>query len=205
MTQIVRLMVVPVLMLLVVIDAKAAPIIFTYTGTGSGTIGGASFSNAEFVLTATGDTANRLYDDTSHAFLIPHDSASILIGGVGMFDITTSTKTFVNTFSDIVGFSMGGIDGLDLYNSPVNAVFGSWDMLASLGPVVEATFRMFQWGSSRSLSTDAGLLNFDGDSNVAGSFEATVIPEPTTLALLGVGVLALRHRRGAYSKNCGLR
>ena len=48
-----------ILTLLCATHSFAAPIIFTHTGTGSGTIGSIPFANAEFTITNVGDTAHR--------------------------------------------------------------------------------------------------------------------------------------------------
>ena len=56
------------------VKANATPITFTHQGTGSGTLGGTSFSNAAFTITDVGDTGNRV--STVPGYSINDTSAS---------------------------------------------------------------------------------------------------------------------------------
>ncbi len=168
----------------------ADPITFTFTGSGTGTIGDVGFTDAGFVITAFGDTANRqaLWD----GYFIDHDSASINIDNVGAYDIQTGTRTFMNNATSTFGFSRSGLDGLDLFNG--QDLIAAWDMLTSVGPVAGTMFLM-QW-SDPEVATDGGVLYLGDDPGVQGTFSASVktaVPEPSSLLLLsaGLGVLGL--------------
>ena len=63
-------------------NATAAPITFTHSGTGSGAVGSLNFTNADFVITAVGNTDNR--ESFAFGASIAHDTASIDITGVGI-------------------------------------------------------------------------------------------------------------------------
>ena len=88
------------------INSFADLITFTHTGTGSGTIGATSFANAAFTITDTADTTAR--SSFSTGFFINDLSASISIAGVGNFNFTSGTRTFVNNSLSLVGFSRSG-------------------------------------------------------------------------------------------------
>lgn len=164
---------------------RAALITFTHEGSGSGTLDGISFNNANFRILATGDTTNRqeFGEEFGQGFSISHDSASIEINGVGNFTFTIPTRTFVSNSNSVVGFSLGGgIFGSDLYNGPSNSVFNSWDMFSSIGPISGST-KLLQWTSS-DLNTNNGLLVFD-DQSTTGVFTANTVAVPESQTILG--------------------
>ncbi len=171
------------------VSTEAGLLTFTHEGNGSGTLNGAPFSASDFVITAVGDTANR--ESYSAGWFIDHSSASILIDGLGDFDILTGTRTFVNNNSQMVGFSRAGIRGADLFDGPTDAQFATWDMLDSTGPI-SGSVRLTQWTNDPLIDTGGGILKFHNNS---GNGMFTAVPEPTTLILLGLGGLVVRKRR----------
>jgi hypothetical protein len=174
-------------------SAFATPITYTHTGFGSGRIGAASFSDAAFTITATGDTANRA--SSSGGYFIDNDAAFIDISGLGTFSFLTGTRYFVYNGGNIVGFSRAGSGGLDLFNGPTSNVFGAWDMTASIGPVF-GHGNLIQW-TAENVVTSAGVLVFS-DGVTPTTFQATVgaVPEPETYAMLlaGLGLLGFMAR-----------
>jgi hypothetical protein len=169
----------------------AAPIRFIHEGAGSGTLNGTSFTDADFVITAFGDTVERqAYDGGS---FIDHTQASIWIDGVGTFGFLSSTRTFVYNAGGAVGFSRAGINGADLYNGPYNEDYRTWDMLSSIGPDTGGA-GLLQWGLY-DVETDAGILWFS-DSECEGLFQANVVPVPAAVWLLGSGLIGLFGIRG---------
>lgn len=164
--------------------AMAVPITFIHTGTGSGSVGATNFTNADFVITAVGDTTAQSAVSAT-VFFIDHTSAQIDIAGVGVFTFTAGTRTFVNQGSPIVGFSRAGAGGSDLFNGPVDAQFATWDLLTGIGPVV-GTASLLQWDAG-DITTSGGVLIFQNGSS-ASTFEARLgaVPEPSTwLTFLG--------------------
>lgn len=177
------------LLVLVPAGASADILTFYHTGSGSGTLDGAPFSTSDFVITASGDTSDRQGDSVT--WWIDHTSASISITGLGDFDITSGTRTFVNNGNERVGFSHAGHYGMDLIWGPTDAAFATWELLTPIGPIAGEIERM-QWSLWPWLETTGGTLIFD-DGTCDGAFEA--VPEPTTLALFGtLGLIAWRRR-----------
>ena len=114
----------------------SAPILFTFHGSGSGTVGAAPFQNAKFSITAIGDTDSRLQHTLHRVYWIEHISAQIDLDGIGVLSFDSPTRTYVNNESGGVGFSRGTVLGEDLYNSAINFPnLRTWNMLTSFGPL----------------------------------------------------------------------
>lgn len=180
----------------VVSVAQAAPITFIHTAVdGSGSIGQIEFIRKDITITAIGDTTARV--DIADGYAIEHISASIEIQDVGTFDFLVPTRTYVNNANPSAGFSRstdGGEFGTDLVDSGEDPSLTPWDMLSSIGPV-PGSGGFLQW-EALDILTSGGVLFFNNNSGLGGTFEAIVIPAPASagvLALAGFGVI--RRRR----------
>jgi hypothetical protein len=177
-----RLLPLLVSMILFAVNSFAELITFTHTGTGSGTIGATSFTNAAFTITDVGDTASR--SSIPWGFYIVDLSASISISGVGDFTFTSRTQTLVDNRDSGVSFERGY--GYDLFQGPTDPACASWDMLSPIGPIL-GTGNLLAWDlDGWTVPTDGGTLFFD-DGSSSSVFQATVVPEPISLSLLALG------------------
>jgi hypothetical protein len=153
-----------ILILCCTVAAVAAPITYIYTGTGSGTIGGTPFTNAAFTITGQADT-NDLASCGTGCQEVNHQSTSILISGVGTYDISSPLRTFMSLG---VGLSRQDPPGGDLYDLQGN--FSGWDLVSNWGPVITLG-GLGQWTSPQ-VNTSGGVLVFQDQAEVRGTFRA---------------------------------
>jgi hypothetical protein len=162
--------------------AVAAPITYIYTGTGSGTIGGTPFTNAPFTVTGQSDT-DYLAGSVGIFQEINHLSTSIVISGVGIYDISSPLRTFLS--GGAPGLSRQNPPGGDLYNLQGNF---SWDLGSSWGPV-NSTGSLTQW-TSPAVNTNGGVLVFQDGSQIPGTFQAILGQSPTSIpTMTGWGMI----------------
>lgn len=182
-------------------NLRADLITFTFTGIGNGTLGASAFTDALFTIVATGDTATR-ETVAPGIFDIEPLAVTIDIAGLGLFNVTSASRVFVNQNVLAVGWSRAGNGGSDIYNLSPIASLSTYDLLTSFGPVNDATPFFSQFNSSFGvITTNGGNLAVTSARNA--TFQAvvqnTAIPEPGTISLLGLGLagvaLAIRRKR----------
>ena len=175
--------------------ANAAMITFIHTAVdGSGFVGSTEFIRKDITITAVGDTTARV--DLLGGFAIQHISASITIEDVGTFDFLVPTRTYVNNETEAAGFSRsadGGENGLDLVDSGQDPSLAAWDMLSSIGPV-SGDGGFLQW-AAQDVLTSGGVLFFNNNSGLGGTFEAIVIPAPASAGVLALAGIGFARRR----------
>jgi hypothetical protein len=173
---------------------EAAPIVYTVTGTGSGIFGGTSFDDALVTVTFTGDTAT-VADEGGGFFANRTGVATISVAGVGTGTLIGEPFAYDNQALEFAGIADNLQGGTILATK--NAAFATYDLTTSIGPLsgepfirtdltFTTTFGDFRWRS------------ITGDSTFVASTGTRVVPEPSTLALAGIGGLALAGvlRRG---------
>lgn len=169
--------------------ASAVPIVFDFRGIASGALGAADFENKEFRIRVHSNT-DAIYDLVPHVPVCPADpNARIWIESVGSasFEPSLEASVFYNQDLQIVGFWRLGIeDLLDIQTS----LGGSYDLKTSVGPVEGPRGIWMEY-----IMTDEGALKLYTNSVTHTSFQATVVPEPASLAVVSAGLLALVWRR----------
>ena len=208
-------------------QANASPITYEFSGTGSGSIGGTSFTDALVVFTGTANTANveSVSFMGSTFYVVPLDGLTVDIAGIiGTATMTEPALVFgvPQAFDDPDGdipfiplVILGRLDNppaLDSFTGMAGAGsngLAGYDLTTSIGPIGDSGFGGVGFiadcgtpGHDPCLATSMGALIFTNDEGGDGKFTATVevdeVPEPSTLLLMGGGLVAFvrRLRRG---------
>jgi hypothetical protein len=170
---------------------SAAPISYTFTGVGSGSLNGVSFAPSDFTIVGISDTTD-VQNEISFLNVV-NISASIDISGLGTFDIESATREFLS--GEVVGFSRGP-NGDDLYDGPSNIALEGWSMQTAIGPI-SGSGSLIQWSENPDIETNGGQLIFDtGSSDVTfqaslGSSTSSVPDNAPTMIMVASAVLAL--------------
>ncbi len=181
-----------------------APIMFTHTVEASGSLDGTPFPSLQVTISGFGDTLNRIFDGDAYSLAL--DSAVVDIQGLGTFTLLLPLREFLNPAPPevgsvglpIVGLSRGPAIGFDLLDGPSSAEFSSWTMTTSIGPIT-GFGSITQWdtiGGSFTVTvpTSGGALVLN-DALTFVTFNASLVPEPTTATLLLLGMLGCGWRR----------
>ena len=162
---------------------QAAPVTYTLSGTGSGSLGEQAFADAPFTITAVTDTS-QITSPLRGIYTVPNATATVAIAGLGVsaaFTIPTITV-------DNQNLSLAGLSAPDqnrailLVASPA---FATYNLVTSVGPATGST----GFNPGFAFSTAAG--DFSLRAAPGATFQASVVPEPPPLALFGIGALGL--------------
>lgn len=171
--------------------AAAAPITFTISMLGAGTLNGVNFTATTVSFTFTSDTA-AIVTAGAGIFVTPPDiPGTYSILGVASGNITEpGLHVYDNNGATDAGFSANVGDFIQM----IDAAFGGYDLQSNFtSPVVTSPSLTAAGG----YSTDGGQLILT--SARSGVFSAVVTPEPGTFAFLGGGlalmVAAYRRRK----------
>jgi hypothetical protein len=146
----------------------AAPMIYTLTSVGSGTLGDHEFHNTEFTITAPGDSSHQI-NVFPGVFRVPV-SATITVPTVGAGAFWNPMIAVVNWDRELAGFSDVSMNREIL---SVPAVCHGYDLTTTVGPLTGPTAYTY-WN----FPTTAG--NFSLTHAQSGTFTARLLPEPAT-------------------------
>jgi hypothetical protein len=175
--------------------AGASTITFTESATASGSLGSSPFTGA--LVTLTGDTAN-LTQQTPGFFRLLGLGISIDIAGLGAANLSggavfscknnlcISTPPRPNAAA---GFAVSPI-GLDILDI-INPAFNNYDLTTAIGPITDTSLINAGVG----FQTDRGVftINSAGPATFTATL-GTATPEPSTLALFGLGLVSLAFK-----------
>jgi len=176
-------------------QAQGAPILYTFSGTGSGTLGTNPFANVHFLLSATADTRDVNKVNVLGVLWIPVQSATVQVDGfdTGLFGIGLSL--FHSPYysvppgpsgSETVGLSLA--TGPDLLNL-AHPAFVGYDLVTDLGPVFVPVPDYQSRLSFNSIPTSIGAMTLTSSLNV--TFTAAPVPEPSQIVAFTAGLILM--------------
>jgi len=170
--------------------AHADPVMYTLTGSFTGSLGAVSFTSLPGTITFVGDTSGitnlgaGFYTNTAGV-------SSITLQGLGTAVFLSSTFGVSSQFDGAGFYDIANGFGSDIYDP----VLGYYSLTA---PFTDTAFQETSF-AAEALGvvepTTLGDLSLSGDDNAPATFTASelaaVIPEPGAFTLLGTGLLSM--------------
>lgn len=152
--------------------SQAAVLNYSITGSGSGSLDGVDFTNANFSINMIGDLS------VGQALI----SSSAFIDGLGITTLNIATRLGIS--GSTVFFSRTFNSNLDLFNFSLTSPV---DLSQEFGPLLGTNISALN--QFIDVESSLGLLTFNSSSDVL--FQASAVPVPAAVWLFGSGLIGL--------------
>ena len=176
----------------------AAPITYSFSGTGTGFVDASPFTGADFEITLQGDTDLIAFSNNIAQNPIDFGDATITLDGVGTGFFAELVWLFNNKTSEDVGFrALPIIPSIPDFLSVIHFGVGldTYDLDTAFGPLPAPNVAFVTPGNTMALNI--GALSFSSVSDA--TFEAYLVPLPGAIGLFGsaLGFLGWMRRKAA--------
>lgn len=178
------------------VQAAASPIVYTFKGIATGTVGSTQVTESPYTITAVGDTTNITNPGSGVFENVVSATFAFQDGPSGHF--THTVQVFDNQAAGgIVGFtatSDGWLlhDVIQLWGTDIgSSLFATYDLSGYtpvMGPGPNPSLVNFN-----DVDTDQGQVSLSWMAE--STFQASAVPEPATMVCLGLGAVGLIKRR----------
>lgn len=175
--------------------AQAEFINFSFEGSADFSIDGTTNSNVDFLISANADTddvMSNVFDP--NLLFVDHGSATIDLGGLGLYTITSGTSTFVNQTSGVFGLGDAGAGFIE-FDLTADTFFNTYDLESSFGPVALDVENNNASLTAEDVNGSSTISFLSFLAPVTSSAVVVAVPEPTTLGFLALGCLGLSASR----------
>ena len=179
--------------------AFCSPIVFTFTGTATGTLGGTAFTNASFTVSSLADTSQ--VSLVGSTYQVQASSSSVSIAGFATAAFNGPTYWGSPQGSSDIIFGNSAISGATGLLGITKVELLTYDLKSAIGPLFSGLdFESAVFHNFQNISTSQGALTLVAAND---TFTATLVPEPLSILLAGMGLAALlfRHLRRPPSTN----
>ena len=177
--------------------AQSAVVTYTLAGgTVSGTLNGVAFSNASIAVTADADPSNFVLGTVDGLPILAQPAVTTMtIEGFSPF-------VFSNPFFGplLIQFGPGvGFGGFGFLDPADASLLGAFGVLPSFSGSVTVLGGLAIFPDGETFATSAGdLILVEDDDSFAmfsGEFSSSAVPEPTSMAIFGLGALGMAAYR----------
>jgi hypothetical protein len=172
--------------ILLSVIAKATPIVYTFRGTSSGSVGATSFSNSAFMIQVFADTNDVVQLPQESTFTVEDISSTFEIAGIGLGVFSAEERVFDNQDVAFLGFarsvSRGGEDLLDFEN----IAFATYDLRNPFGPTFLGSPPVFVFNAEPSTLGPVTFTSFQDVTFSANVVSASDASSTVTLLLLAL-------------------